>query len=82
MRRLLIQQFLDCFAGQLEEVRATKRFRPVLRVRKTGLLISVVMARFQPTARTPINHAGSSTSLNPSENEWQFSVSWTRTTPQ
>ena len=52
VRRLLIQQFLDCFAGQLEEVRATKRFRPVLRVRKTGLLISVVMARFQPTART------------------------------
>ena len=52
VRRLFIQQFLDCFAGQIEEVRATKRFRPLLRVRKTGLLISVVVARFQPTTRT------------------------------
>jgi hypothetical protein len=52
VRRLFIQQFLDCFSGQIEEVRATKRFRPLLRVRKTGLLISVVVARFQPTTRT------------------------------
>jgi DNA invertase Pin-like site-specific DNA recombinase len=52
VRRLFIQQFLDCFVGQIEEVRATKRFRPLLRVRKTGLLISVVVARFQPTIRT------------------------------
>ena len=52
VRRLFIQQFLDCFAGQIEEVRASKRFRPVLRVRKTGLLISVVVARFKPTTRT------------------------------
>jgi DNA invertase Pin-like site-specific DNA recombinase len=52
VRRLFIQQFLDSFAGQLDEVRATKRFRPLLRLRKTGLLISVVVARFQPTTRT------------------------------
>ena len=52
VRRLFIQQFLDCFADQIEEVRASKRFRPLLRVRKTGLLISVVVARFQPTTRT------------------------------
>jgi hypothetical protein len=55
VRRLFIREFLDCFAGQLDEVRPTKRFRPVLRVRKTGQLISVVVARFQPTtlARQP-----------------------------
>src|SRR6185437_4305622 len=29
VRRLFIQQFLDCFAGQIEEVRASKRFRPM-----------------------------------------------------
>ena len=52
VRRLFIQQFLDCFAGQIDEVRASKRFRPMLRVRKTGLLISVVVARFKPTTRT------------------------------
>lgn len=52
VRRLFIQQFLDCFAGHIEEVRARKRFRPVLRVRKSGLLVSVVVARFQPTMRT------------------------------
>jgi hypothetical protein len=52
VRRLFIRQFLDCFPEQLEEVRATKRFRPVLRLRKTGLLISVVVARIKPTART------------------------------
>lgn len=39
VRRLFIRQFLDCFPEQLEEIRATKRFRLVLRVRKTGLLI-------------------------------------------
>lgn len=52
VRRLFIRQFLDCFGGQLDEVRPTRRFRSVLRVRKTGQLISVVVARFQPTTRT------------------------------
>ena len=52
VRRLFIQQFLDCFAGQIHEVRGSKRFRPLLRVRKTGLLISLVVARFQLTVRT------------------------------
>jgi DNA invertase Pin-like site-specific DNA recombinase len=52
VRRLFIRQFLDHFAGQIDEVRPTKRFRSVLRVRKTGQLISVVVARFQPTTRT------------------------------
>lgn len=52
VRRLFIQQFLDCFSGQIEEVRASKRFRPLLRVCKTGLLMSVVVARFHPTVRT------------------------------
>jgi DNA invertase Pin-like site-specific DNA recombinase len=52
VRRLFLQEFLDCFAGQIDEVRASKRFRPLLRVRKTGLLISVVVARFHPTTHT------------------------------
>jgi DNA invertase Pin-like site-specific DNA recombinase len=52
VRRLFIQRFLDCFADQIEQVQASKRFRPVLRVRKTGQLISVVVARFNPTTRT------------------------------
>jgi hypothetical protein len=58
VRRLFIQQFLDCFAGQIEEVGASKRFRPMLRVRKTGQFISVVVARFQPATRTrnPLAH--------------------------
>jgi DNA invertase Pin-like site-specific DNA recombinase len=68
VRRLFIQEFLECFAEQLEEVRATKRFRPVLRVRKTGLLISVVVARFQPTTRTA-NHGGSLSHRSTKENE-------------
>jgi hypothetical protein len=52
VRRLFIQQFIDYFAGQIDEVRTSKRFRPLLRVRKTGQLISIIVARFLPTART------------------------------
>jgi len=49
LRRSLIQSFLDHFPDQLEEIRATKRFRALLRYCKTGLLISVVVARYFPT---------------------------------
>ncbi len=49
VRRSLIKNFLDYFPGLIEEVRATRRFRASLRLRETGLLISVVIARFRRT---------------------------------
>jgi hypothetical protein len=52
VRRMLIQSFLDCFPGRIEEKQATGRFRAMLRVHSTGLLISLVLARFHPTRGT------------------------------
>lgn len=49
VRHLLIKKFLDYFPGHLEEVRATRRFRAMLRLRESGLLLSVVVARFRRT---------------------------------
>jgi DNA invertase Pin-like site-specific DNA recombinase len=45
LRRSLITSLIDAFPNQIQEVRRNKRFRPLLRYRGTGLLISVVFAR-------------------------------------
>jgi hypothetical protein len=45
LRASLINSLLTSFPNQLQEVRKNKRFRPMLRYRRTGLLISVVFAR-------------------------------------
>jgi hypothetical protein len=45
LRRNLINSILNAFPNQLQEVRKNRRFRPRLRYRKTGLLVSVVFAR-------------------------------------
>jgi len=45
LRRSLITSLIDAFPNQIQEVRRNKRFRPMLRYRRTGLLISVVFAR-------------------------------------
>jgi DNA invertase Pin-like site-specific DNA recombinase len=49
VRRAFLQSFIDGFPSQLEEVRATRRFRALLKYRKTGLLISIIVARYHPT---------------------------------
>ncbi|MGC2195694.1 MAG: recombinase family protein [Terriglobales bacterium] len=48
LRRELIKSLVDHFSGQLQEVRPNRRFRALLRYRRTGLLISVVLARCYP----------------------------------
>ena len=45
VRGALIKSLLDAFPGKLEEVRESKRFRALLRYRKTGLLVAVVLAQ-------------------------------------
>jgi hypothetical protein len=45
LRRSLITSLIDAFPNQIQEVRRNKRFRPLLRYRRTGLLILVVFAR-------------------------------------
>ena len=49
LRDSLMKQILETFSGQLEEVRRNSRFKPLLRYRKTGLLISVVVTWCYPT---------------------------------
>jgi len=49
VRRAFLQSFIDGFPSQLQEVRATRRFRALLKYRKTGLLISIIVARYHPT---------------------------------
>ena len=49
VRRKLMKDLVDHFGGQIEELRPTMRFRAMLKVRKTGLLVSVAVARFKPT---------------------------------
>jgi DNA invertase Pin-like site-specific DNA recombinase len=49
VRHGFIQAFVNGFPSQFEEVRATRRFRAMLRYRRTGLLISVMVARHHPT---------------------------------
>lgn len=54
IRNDLVRSIQECFPGQIEEVRASKRFRALLKHRGTGLLISVVIARYRPTRRGQI----------------------------
>jgi len=42
----LINRLLEAFPGQLEEVRKSRRYRALLRYRKTGLLVAVVLAQY------------------------------------
>jgi hypothetical protein len=49
LRSSLVKSLMETFPGQFEEVRRNKRFRALLRYRKTGLLISIVLARCCPT---------------------------------
>ena len=49
VRQGFIQTFINGFPSQFEEVRATRRFRAMLRYKRTGLLISVMVARHHPT---------------------------------
>jgi DNA invertase Pin-like site-specific DNA recombinase len=49
LRRSLIKNIVDTFPDKIEEVRKNRRFRSLLRCRKTGLLISVMVAKCCPT---------------------------------
>jgi len=49
LRSSLINEILEALPNQIERVRENRRFRGLLRYRKTGLLISVVLARCCPT---------------------------------
>ena len=52
VRRSLIQEFLASFPNELKEIRPSKRFRALLRLRTTGLIIAVVIARYRPTRKS------------------------------
>lgn len=45
LRASILKNINDAFPGQFQELRKNKRFRPLLKYRKTGLLISLVFAR-------------------------------------
>jgi DNA invertase Pin-like site-specific DNA recombinase len=45
LRNSLVRRIVEAFPGQIQEVPRSKRYKPLLRYRKTGLLISVVVAR-------------------------------------
>ena len=45
LRDSFMKSVLNAFPGQLQAVRENRRYRPMLRYRRTGLLISVVFAR-------------------------------------
>ena len=45
IRSLLIAQLLQCFPGQVEIARKSERFRGLIRCRKTGRLVSLVIGR-------------------------------------
>jgi DNA invertase Pin-like site-specific DNA recombinase len=49
LRRSLIRNIVDTLPDKIDEVRTNGRFRPLLRYRKTGLLISVMVGRCCPT---------------------------------
>ena len=48
LRDCLIRSILDAFPGQIEEVKKSRRFKRLLRYRRTGLLIAVVVAWCYP----------------------------------
>src|SRR5262249_25682529 len=66
IRRAFMQSFLNEFPEHLQEVRATRRFRAMLKYRKTGLLISVLVARYRTTPKGKGRWF-----IEPPENEWQ-----------
>lgn len=45
LRDSIINNVLEAFPGHIEQVKRSRRFKPLLRYRRTGLLISVVIAR-------------------------------------
>jgi DNA invertase Pin-like site-specific DNA recombinase len=49
LRRSLINNIVETFSDKIDEVRKNGRFRSLLRYRKTGLLISVMVAQCCPT---------------------------------
>ena len=49
LRRSLIKNIAEMFPDEIDEVRKNGRFRSLLRYRKTGLLISVMVAKCCPT---------------------------------
>jgi DNA invertase Pin-like site-specific DNA recombinase len=49
LRRSLIKRIVESFPEEINEVRKNGRFRSLLRYRKTGLLISVIVAKYCPT---------------------------------
>ena len=49
LRRSLIRDIVDTFPDKIDALRKNGRFRPLLRYRKTGLLISVMVGRCCPT---------------------------------
>jgi DNA invertase Pin-like site-specific DNA recombinase len=53
LRKDLIKRLMDTFPGQLQEFRSSGRFRVLLRYRRTGLLMSIVVARCYPAMSGP-----------------------------
>jgi DNA invertase Pin-like site-specific DNA recombinase len=51
VRNELIEEFVGHSGGQLESIRPSARFRALLRYRRTGLLIAVLLARYRPTVQ-------------------------------
>jgi hypothetical protein len=49
LRRSLIRNIVEAFPDKIDLLRKNGRFRPLLRYRKTGLLISVMVGRCCPT---------------------------------
>lgn len=49
VRESLIRSIVEALPGQIEEMQSSKRFKRLLRCRKTGLLIAVVVAWCYPT---------------------------------
>jgi DNA invertase Pin-like site-specific DNA recombinase len=45
LRSALIKRLVEATPGEIEEIRKSRRFRSLLRYRKTGLLIAVVLAQ-------------------------------------
>lgn len=49
LRDSIVNNVVQAFPGQIEQVSRSKRYKPLLRYRRSGLLISVVIARCHPT---------------------------------
>lgn len=52
-RAAFLKNVLGAFPNQFQEVRKNHRFRPLLKYRRTGLLISLVFARYVPETLNP-----------------------------